>query len=1029
MIRDIAWTPRKVKALREVQHLSQRAFAEHLGFAQSTVANWEKAGRESALHHETLEVLNRELEGLPDDLRDRFDRQLGVAPGKLGAGSTVRTQKLLESLSNDADSPLPYHPPTDVVKNVRTFLASSTRVFLLAGAPGTGKSRLTHHIAQQLADQTDIQLLTVASWDLAGVDVAVEILRYASIPRGHDALLTLEGHCAQLSHPCTVVIDGISSHDEFAVIGRQVDAILRQVTTSSLRFLLTVRTPPSIETTAHPLLHAALFISPEAPRGDPATELTAWTPAEARSLWDQVRVPEAPPFDRLPSGIQQLVRVPIYMRLALSASLKASGHDLNAYALLDHCVRAIVGEGTTNTDLVLASLTDLAHRQSQVPTSLAMAPLPADHTSSPHPPVGVANAIVRDSAHGRIEFTHDVLREFFLSTRIADLLHAQGRSVMAIGAVNDLAAQASTSSAARSIIELVFQRLDNLAPDLLEYLATAPTASTNSTVPLLMALADGSRFATPQVLRALAKRAEQEASIRLSRALLASGAVHAALGHGRTRWLLALLRRFGTALWPEITGFIERTFDVADAYTLLDAADLANGDEAIFFARHFYLFFADTANNALEAFLGHPSWRVRAALAEGTDDDRAPIDTAGLAVMERLVHDADYKVRAAVAPVITRAPDAVAAQYIATLLHDDNWHVRERTLRGLDRFGPDHPRRDLVRSALAAMNTDPGWRHCPRHIRPSWERLQILHLPDRHPDVMAGDNHDRDDHGALLTVLREARTGQLVLSPPLRQAVVARAQRSSSWLVRQEAARTGAESHSAGNEDDPRLSRERFRRARGQRAVQIALDLRDINDAITVARAAVAAGADFIEIGDPLIKEVGVRAIEQIKAAVPEATIVAEMMSADWGRDQVLLAAQSGADIVLLIGPATTASVSAAAEAGQRLGVPILLDAPTATTHRWVIDMERAGVDGFTITTNIDLGIGSTTALDAARTLRSWTQLPVAVSGGYSTTDHAIFASPDWDILIIGRSIADAVDPASAANHIVELAHRTERHP
>lgn len=39
--------------------------------------------------------------------------------------------------------------------------------------------------------------------------------------------------------------------------------------------------------------------------------------------------------------------------------------------------------------------------------------------------------------------------------------------------------------------------------------------------------------------------------------------------------------------------------------------------------------------------------------------------------------------------------------------------------------------------------------------------------------------------------------------------------------------------------------------------------------------------------------------------------VVAEMMSADWGRDQVAIAAEAGADVVLLIGPATSANVSA----------------------------------------------------------------------------------------------------------------------
>ncbi|WP_281287589.1 hypothetical protein [Amycolatopsis rhizosphaerae] len=36
---------------------------------------------------------------------------------------------------------------------------------------------------------------------------------------------------------------------------------------------------------------------------------------------------------------------------------------------------------------------------------------------------------------------------------------------------------------------------------------------------------------------------------------------------------------------------------------------------------------------------------------------------------------------------------------------------------------------------------------------------------------------------------------------------------------------------------------------------------------------------------------------------------------------------------------------------------------------------------------------------------------------------------PDWDILIVGRSVADVVDPATTAARIVELAHRTDRFP
>ncbi|MFD6321735.1 hypothetical protein ACFWOL_02445 [Streptomyces sp. NPDC058442] len=194
-----------------------------------------------------------------------------------------------------------------------------------------------------------------------------------------------------------------------------------------------------------------------------------------------------------------------------------------------------------------------------------------------------------------------------------------------------------------------------------------------------------------------------------------------------------------------------------------------------------------------------------------------------------------------------------------------------------------------------------------------------------------------------------------------------------------------------------------------------------------MAQAVASAGAEFIEVGDPLIKTVGVTAVERIKRAVPHTTVVAEMMSADWRRDQVVPTAEYGADAVFLIGPATIASVSAAVDAGRRLGVPILLDVPSGhVSAHWIADMEQAGVDGFAITTDIDIGVGSNHPLARSQSLHSWTRLPVAVSGGFSSTDRMVLRSPEWDVLIVGRSVTEATDPATAARLLTQLIHQPE---
>jgi 3-keto-L-gulonate-6-phosphate decarboxylase len=201
-----------------------------------------------------------------------------------------------------------------------------------------------------------------------------------------------------------------------------------------------------------------------------------------------------------------------------------------------------------------------------------------------------------------------------------------------------------------------------------------------------------------------------------------------------------------------------------------------------------------------------------------------------------------------------------------------------------------------------------------------------------------------------------------------------------------------------------------------------------MDHALVVAEAAATAGIQFVEIGDPLIKSVGIDAITRVKLRVPQVTVVAEMMSADWGRDQVVLAAEAGADVVLLIGPATTASVSSAVEASRRFAVPLVLDVPDGRlSQTWVEAMQRIGIDGFAITTNIDVGVAGSSPLDHAAALRRWTRLPIAVSGGFETTDEAARRSDAWDVLVVGRSVTDAVNPTDAARQVAAITPRPSR--
>ena len=1036
----VRWSGREARALREARRMSVRDFAAHLGVNDSAVSSWERRGARAALRYETQQILDTELASCPPEARERFelilehdrddpdpdavaaadgrgtDRSPAVADaGVFGSSSTSRTRVLLDAVQARRGTRLRYLAPADGALLI-DFLSVQSRVFVVTGPPGCGKSALIYHMAGELATRADVQVHAVDSWQSDRLDIPVEILRYASLAAGEDALLTLEQVSERLLRPTVVVIDGVKTRSQLNTIGRQLDAILRQVTSPALRFVVVVRTPPEIDTTAFPVLSASIF-EPGSGADGVSLAMVPWSASQAQEVWNLSRNPDESAFGELPVSIQQLARLPLYMQLLRAAGHAGSAGDINPYRLVDYCVRSILRASGHDVDRVIDQVATVS--LDEYPDLSAGRAL-SRGTGGVPPDVGwpsldsTSARLVEVAPDGRLRFEHDVIHEYFLATRVAALIAENGRSVATVGAFNEIAGRATTSAMARGVFEFVVFRLDDCAPDVAMAIASAPTINVGTTLPLMFTVtAGGARFATDDLLRSLARRCTQDAAVELARSLLAAAAIPRVLGDGHAGWLTGLLCEFGSQIWPTVAAHVEEMLDAQTAERLLASADLQRADVAIFFARYFFLFLADIRDQgeSLEVLVAHRDWRVRAALADGLADRRAVTSDVAQAIPERLVRDEDYKVRAALATAIGGDLHAFPTRHTRALLSDSNWHVRARLLQTI--LSGSLARRSST-DIVALLASTSGWQHCPAHVRMLRERALLLHDGGR--TDAGSDAYDL----ALFALLREARTGWAPLPDSARDRLVNQGARSADWLVRREAhAMSGDRRASDRTLLDARST---FRRLRGRRSIQIALDLHDLDHALLVAKAAVEAGADFIEVGDPLIKHVGIGAVRRMKQELPDAQIVAEMMSADWGRDQVELAARSGADVVLLIGPAAAASVAAAVGAGRRLGVPILLDVPAShATQHWVRDMERAGVDGFTITTNIDLGVGTAHPLAAARALRTWTQLPVAVSGGFSTTDRGVLQSRDWDILIVGRSVSEAVDPAEAARHLVDV--------
>lgn len=900
-------------------------------------------------------------------------------------------------------------PDSSGLAAIGDFLSASGRVFLLSGVAGTGKSVLVRHAAAVFAGRADFQVHLALNDGSEGL--ASAILRYGSVAPGDEPLLTLETFARTLTRPLVVAIDAIGTPEEFDATGRAVDALLRQVTTPHLRFVLAIRTPPVPDVAAFPLLSAAMH-----PRGSSTSHKTSrWTLDSARTAWDRERAPGVPEFMALHLSVRDLICLPLFMSLLRSAGPLATSDRISPYQLVDHCVRALATSGNVNADGLVRSLGDAAIGS----LGPRLRTVVGDLAAADHREVSVAPpALAQRAPDGSFEFSHSLVHEYFAATRIALSAAGWGRSRL-VNLITDMAKEAESDAVAAGLLHFTVMALDQSAPHLMASVALAPAlVGSRATAQLLQIAADGASFAGPEVLRACVRVCETggPSSLLLARALLRQPDIGDALDDQRTDWLLGLLRQHGSEVWTDVADHMAQTMHGEASEAFIHASDLSDVEVAAFIASHLDLFAKeDDREGVLTSLLGHDDWRVRAAVADGLATMRpaAPVVAHGTAL---LAADHDYKVRAAAARVLRQVPGEVLADQLPALMNDNNWYVRSRALDALTQRADVL---DQVERALWEIGADVSWRTAPGYVKALIDRLALLR--GRLPDLTT-----LGTERTLVPLLREIRAGALNVSADRAARIAELAAGSESEIVAREGTELAAALSSDGDETTTlRPTSEWYRRLRGGRHLQIALDLGDLAIAVDVARAAVAGGATFIEVGDPLIKAHGVAAIEAVKLAVPDAVVVAEMMSSDWGRDQVETAVAHGADAVLLIGPATLASVAAASSAARRLDTSILLDAPAALhTPEWARDMVRAGVDGFAVTTNIDIGPAGRHPLRRAEQLRHWTRLPVAVSGGFTASDPAVIASPHWDMLIVGRSVTESVNPLLATREIVALLSR-----
>jgi 3-hexulose-6-phosphate synthase/6-phospho-3-hexuloisomerase len=205
--------------------------------------------------------------------------------------------------------------------------------------------------------------------------------------------------------------------------------------------------------------------------------------------------------------------------------------------------------------------------------------------------------------------------------------------------------------------------------------------------------------------------------------------------------------------------------------------------------------------------------------------------------------------------------------------------------------------------------------------------------------------------------------------------------------------------------------------------IQISLDVTTIDAALTMARAAVEAGFDWLEAGTPLILGEGVHSIHALREAFPDVPIVADIKAMDGAGFEADMMFRAGADMAVVMGQAHDASiiqqVNAAKKHGGKVMCDLMLCADKPGRARQV---QELGVDIIIVHTGYDERnmIPGLSPLDDLPAVLDAVSIPVQAVGGLSVeqaiqtlelgAEIVVFGAP----LVIGGANVDTDDPAYA---------------
>ncbi len=202
--------------------------------------------------------------------------------------------------------------------------------------------------------------------------------------------------------------------------------------------------------------------------------------------------------------------------------------------------------------------------------------------------------------------------------------------------------------------------------------------------------------------------------------------------------------------------------------------------------------------------------------------------------------------------------------------------------------------------------------------------------------------------------------------------------------------------------------------------LQIALDLMQLNRAVVIAHEAVDGGADWVEVGTPLIKSEGAEAVRTLRREFPGKKIIADTKTMDVGGVEVEIMAKAGANIVTVLGLSEDSTIEEAVMAGRKYGAEVMVDminVPDKISRSK--EVEKLGASYVCLHMGIDTQMkGEEPPIDILKKVVETVSIPVAVAGGITAENAGLYAEAGATDIIVGGAIIKTGDIRAAAENV-----------